>query len=135
MAKVTLEELQEFVSRVPFVNDLGLQITGVEDGICRARFPYQSRFAQYYNLVHGGVTASLADTMLYMAHATLNGITKNTVTTNLNVSYLNSASEEALSAEARVIKNGRRIIYGEVLITNDLDKLIAHATVTYLILQ
>ena len=47
MAKVTLEELQEFVSRVPFVNDLGLQITGVEDGICQARLPYQSRFAQY----------------------------------------------------------------------------------------
>ena len=79
-----------------------------------------------------GVTASLADTMAYMAHATLNGITRDTVTTNLTVTYLYAASEEALNAEARVIKNGRKVLYGEVVITNDAGTRVAHATVTYL---
>ena len=132
MPQVTVEELQEFVDRVPFVHDLGLRIVEVDEGVCRGRLPYQSRFAQSYNLVHGGVTASLADTMAYMAHATLNGITTDTVTTNLSVTYLHAASEEALNAEARVIKNGRKLIFGEVLITNDAGTLTAHATVTYL---
>ena len=132
MPQVTVEDLQEFVDGVPFVHDLGLRIVGVDEGVCQGRLPYQPRFAQSYNLVHGGVTASLADTMAYMAHATLNGITRDTVTTNLTVTYLHAASEEALNAEARVIKNGRKVIYGEVVITNDSGVRVAHATVTYL---
>lgn len=135
MSQVTVEELQDFVDGVPYVHDLGLRIIGVEEGVCHAHLPYQPRFAQYYNLVHGGVTASLADTMLYMAHATLNGITTDTVTTNLNVTYLQAASEEPLNAEARVMKNGRKLIYGEVLITNEAGALVAHAAVTYLRLK
>tara|TARA_B100001750_G_C15461061_1_gene574326 strand:- start:748 stop:1155 length:408 start_codon:yes stop_codon:yes gene_type:complete len=135
MSQVTVEELQNFVDGVPYVHDLGLRIVRVEEGVCQAHLPYQARFAQYYNLIHGGVTASLADTMLYMAHATLNGITTDTVTTNLNVTYLQAATEEPLNAEARVMKNGRKLIYGEVLITNETGALIAHAAVTYLRLK
>ncbi len=132
MSQVTVEELQQFVDRVPFVHDLGLRIVEVEKGVCRGRLPYQPRFAQSYNLVHGGVTAALADTMAYMAHATLSGIARDIVTTNLTVAYLHAASEEALHADARVIKNGRKVLYGEVVITNDAGVRIAHATVTYL---
>ena len=135
MSQVTVEELQNFVDGVPYVHDLGLRIVRVEEGVCQAHLPYQARFAQYYNLIHGGVTASLADTMLYMAQATLNGITTDTVTTNLNVTYLQAATEEPLNAEARVMKNGRKLIYGEVLITNETGALIAHAAVTYLRLK
>ena len=54
------------------------------------------------------------------------------MTTNLTVTYLYAASEEALNAEARVIKNGRKVLYGEVVITNDAGIRVAHATVTYL---
>ena len=54
MPKVTAAELQTFIDGVPYVHDLGLRIVGVEDGVCHGRLPYQPRFAQSYNLVHGG---------------------------------------------------------------------------------
>jgi uncharacterized protein (TIGR00369 family) len=132
---VTIEQLQTMNHEVPFVKLLGIEITAVEQGICRARMPYDDQLSQYYGLVHGGVIASLADTMVYLAQTTLNGITKNTVTTNLGVNYLSPAKQEDLYAEGRVIKNGKKIIYGEVSITNASGRLIAHATATYLRLE
>ena len=106
---VTIEQLQTMNHEVPFVKLLGIEITAVEQGICRARMPYDDQLSQYYGLVHGGVIASLADTMVYLAQTTLNGITKNTVTTNLGVNYLSPAKQEDLYAEGRVIKNGKKI--------------------------
>ena len=130
---ITVEQIQTIIrEEVPFVRLLGLEITAVEEGICRARLPFSEQLTQYYGLVHGGVTASLADTMIYMAQATLNGLTRNTVTTNLSLNYLSPARQEDLHAEGRVIKNGQKIIYGEVSITNAEGRLIAHATATYL---
>jgi len=132
MSQVTVEDLQKFAESVPFLRELGLQIVAVEAGVCRGRVPYRPQFAQSYNLIHGGVTAAFADTMSYMAHATLNGITKDAVTTNLTVTYLRAAGEETLNAEARVLKNGRKVVYGDVMITCDDGTPVAHATVTYL---
>ena len=132
---VTIEQLQAMINEVPFVKLLGLEITAVEEGICHGRLPYSDHLAQYYGLVHGGVIASLADTMVYMAQTTLNGIPKNAVTTNLAVNYLSPARHEVLHARGRVIKNGKKIIYGEVSITSASGRLIAHATATYLRLE
>lgn len=129
---VTVEQLQSMIADVPFVSWLGVTILEVGDGVCRARLPYNDRHLQYYRLIHGGVIASFADTMVYMAQATLNGITLNTVTTNLAVTYLSTARQEDLYADARILKNGSRLIYGDVSLTDPSGRQIAHATATYL---
>lgn len=132
VVRVTVEQLQTMIQNVPFVTLLGVRILEVGEGTCRARLPYDDRFLQYYNLIHGGVIASLADTMVYMAQATLNGITLNTVTTNLAVTYLGTARQDDLFAEAKILKNGKKLIYGDVSVTDADGRQIAHATATYM---
>jgi len=132
VSQVTKEELQEMLEHVPFVKLLGLQLVGVEAGICRVKMPFQPHLLQYYHIIHGGAIASLADSVMYLAQSTLNGITKNTVTVEMKINYLAAAQDEDLLAEGRVIKNGRKVIYGDVLITNAANKQIAHGTVTYM---
>ena len=132
LSQVTVTELQDMLEHVPFVKVLDLQIEDVTDGSCRVRMPFHENLLQYYHIIHGGAIASLADSAMYFAQATLNGITKNTVTIEMKVNYLSPAQEEDLVAEGRVIKNGKKIIYGDVLITNKDGRQIAHATVTYM---
>lgn len=132
MSQVTVEELRRMLEEVPFVKLLGIEVVGVDEGMCRVRLPYHERLEQYYHIIHGGVIASLVDTAMYLAQTTLNGITKNTVTTEMKVNFLASARQEDLFAEARILKNGRNIIYGDTRITGRSEKLIAHATVTYM---
>ncbi len=132
MSQVTAEELQDMLEHVPFVKMLGLQVLEVKKGVCRVKMPFNPHMLQYYHIIHGGAIASLADSVIYLAQTTLNGITKNTVTIEMKVNYLAAAQDEDLYAEGRIIKNGRKVIYGDVLITNASDKQIAHATVTYM---
>lgn len=132
MTRATVEQLNAFLNEVPFARLLGVQVLDADEGVCRVRLPYRKQHLQYYRLIHGGVIASLADSVIYLAQATLNGITKNTVTIEMNVHFLTSAGEEDLYAEGRILKNGNKIIYGEVRVANAEETLIAHATVTYL---
>jgi uncharacterized protein (TIGR00369 family) len=133
--RITVDQLQTVIQETPFVRLLGLEILSVDEGLCRGRLPCREQHLQYYRLIHGGVIASLADTMVYMAQATLNGVTHNTVTTGLSVNYLSAVREEDLYAEARILKNGKRVIYGEVSITDVSGRQIARATATYLRLE
>ncbi|MBM3265172.1 MAG: PaaI family thioesterase [candidate division Zixibacteria bacterium] len=130
--KVTVEQLQDIIREVPFASLLGIRILEVGKGSCRAVLPYDPRLLQYYGLVHGGVIASVADTMVYMAQATLNGITHNTVTTHLSVTYLGTAGQNDLYTEATILKNGRRLISGMAEITDTTGRQIAHVTATYM---
>lgn len=120
------------LEHVPFVKLLDVQVVDVGEGSCRAKLPFHEQLTQYYHDIHGGVIATLADTVIYLAQTTLNGITKNTVTIELKVNYLAPPKQDDLYADASVLKNGKKTIYAEVRITNLSGKLVAHATGTYM---
>jgi uncharacterized protein (TIGR00369 family) len=135
LSEVTVEQLQDMLEHVPFVKVLNLQVLDVTKGECHVKMPFNADLLQYYHIIHGGAIASLADSAMYLAQTTLNGITKNTVTIEMKINYLSPAQEGDLTAQGRVIKNGKKIIYGDVMITGSAGKQIAHATVTYMRLE
>lgn len=130
--QVTIDQLRALTERIPFVRLLGLQVVNIGEGTCRVRLPFHEQLVQYYGSIHGGVIAALVDSTVYLAQTTLNGITRNTVTIEMKVNFLTSAKQGDLYADGHILKNGNKIIYGEVSVTNLEGKLIAHATVTYL---
>ena len=58
------------------------------------------------------------------------------VTTNLNINFLRKPAQADLFAEARLMKVGKRLAVGEVMINSGgSDEPVAHVTATYSIPQ
>jgi uncharacterized protein (TIGR00369 family) len=82
-------------------------------------------------VVHGGALASLCDIAFYVALLTVFGEDAHVVTVDLSVSFLAAASAERdLVAEARAIKTGRAISYGDVTVRSG-ERVVAHAVLNY----
>jgi len=115
-----------------FVKLLSISLEAVGHGTATMRMPYKPELTNEMGGIHGGAIVSLCDTCFYVALASLYGREQETVTAALQCNFLAPArGPEGLVAEAKVLKAGRRIVYGEVLVTSG-DKLIAHATLNFI---
>jgi uncharacterized protein (TIGR00369 family) len=76
----------------------------------------------------------LADVSFYLATLSLIGPKSLTVTTNCSINFLRKPSKENLTCETRVLKLGKSLSVGDVLIySQGNDKPVAHANLTYAI--
>jgi len=110
----------------------GLSIEQVEHGACRVRQAYQSNFLRPGGTISGPTMMALADFAMYVAVFSAAGAVPLAVTTNLNVNFLRKPAQADLIAEARLLKLGKRLAVGEVLIRSDGEaEPAAHVTSTY----
>lgn len=114
-----------------FNHYLGIEVLHRDDEGCRVALTIR---ADLYNsiegVVHGGVTATLADVAMgHGAAPHVDGV-QQCVTVESKIQYLYPARGERLEAESRVLKRGKNLIIMEARVTCD-DKLVACATGTY----
>ncbi len=98
----------------------------------RMRLEAQARFLRPGGTVSGPAMMALADYALYAAILANIGPVALAVTTSLSFNFLRKPAPGDLLAECRLLKLGRRLAVGEVLITaaGSAD-LACHATGTY----
>jgi len=125
--------LREFnEQRGYFVEHLDLRLEAVGEGTARMRLPYREEVANGTGAIHGGAIVSLCDTCFYIALASIYGREQQTTTAQLACNFLAPAlPPHDLIADAKVLKAGRRIVYGEVYVRSG-DRLVAHATLNFL---
>lgn len=82
--------------------------------------------------VSGPTMFLLADVSFYLATLSMIGPKSLTVTTNCSINFLRKPNEKNLISEARILKLGKTLSVGDVLIySEDIDKPVAHASLTY----
>jgi uncharacterized protein (TIGR00369 family) len=83
--------------------------------------------------VSGPALMALADAAMYIVLLSAIGPVRLAVTTNLSINFLRKApAKRDLLAEAKLLKLGRRLAVGEVLLfSGQSDELVAHVTSTY----
>ena len=94
--------------------------------------------AQHGNVMgtlHGGVLATLADTAMGFAFATTLAVDESFATLEMKVSFLRPVWRSALTATAHVVHRGKTTGLVECRVTDEHDRLIAHATSTCLVLR
>jgi acyl-CoA thioesterase len=90
-------------------------------------------YLNFYGVVFGGIIMSLADQAFGCA---VNSLKYPSLAVQFNTYFLASAyGGDKLTAEARVLKSGRRVSVAEVSVTNQDGKLIARATGTDIIVE
>ncbi len=123
----TKEELEAFFSKDRFaVGAAGCTIVEGWRGHSIAEMPIREVHMNAHGNVMGGAIFTLADFALAIASNTGCGPSVNVST---NIDYLSSSSGTKLIATADCTKEGRRLSFYDVIITDDTEKLIARASV------
>lgn len=136
---MTKEEKLKLVKDVaeasPFYKTLGIKVVDMSDGIGRLEIDNLEPLRQPAGLVHGGALASLADSAMAVAILSLDQRPRQFATIEMKINYILPVSDGKVTAEAKVIRRGKRVIFGECNIFNSKNKLVAQALLTFIYLE
>lgn len=109
------------------VSHLGIEFTAQGENYLEATVPVDSRTTQPFGLLHGGVSATLAET-LGSAAALLSAEEKQLpVGTELNISHLKAVKQGKATGRATPLHLGRESQVWNVEIRDETDRLCAVA--------
>lgn len=122
--------LQALFNDIPFVKELGMELTEVGDGRAEARLPLRAEHSSnpHSRIAHGGVTYSLVDTVGGAAVVSLSGTISPTV--DMRIDYLAPATDD-LRATADVVRNGGSVAVVDADVYDADDHHVASARGTY----
>ena len=123
--------LQRLLRRSRFVSGYGLNLVSVSDAQCTIAMPFRKAFERPGGTVNGPAFMAAADCAMWLAIKRHIGIEHDAVTSELNTAFLNAARRETVYCTARVLKLGKRIIYGTAECHDRRGKLFTHHSVTY----
>ncbi len=120
----------------PWVRALDIRIETVATGRVVLAVPAGPHLARVGGIVCGQAMMALADTAMALALATTRGAFVPTTTVTQTTTFLRPARGARLLADARVVRAGRTLAYGEITLHgDDPDRPVAHATSTYMFLE
>src|SRR4051794_25833365 len=110
---------------------LGLEVTAWEDDVVRGELEVRDELLQPAGLVHGGVYASIAETLASMAtHLAVQEEGRAAMGLSNQTSFLRPITEGTVHAEARARHRGRSTWVWEVDFTDDQGRLCALCRMT-----
>jgi 1,4-dihydroxy-2-naphthoyl-CoA hydrolase len=120
----------------PSIHDL-LDVEFLEAGPDRVvlRIPVDWRVHQPYGILHGGVSALLAESAASFGAALAAEPGRNVVGIELNASHLRSVRDGHLTAEATPIRVGRTVQVWRIALTDDDGRPICEARCTVSVLD
>lgn len=129
-----IEAIFERVNTCPYFTLLSMSIASLAPGQSRLQIHVQEKHLQPYGLVHGGVYASLVDAAAFWAvYSGMEG-THGLTTVEMKINYLAPASSGVFTALGKTIKTGKTICLGEATVTDEKERMLAHGTVTLMVL-
>ncbi len=134
-AAIDLDTLRGILGTVvaPWVAALDLQLVEARPGEVRLSLPVAPRHVHGGGVLCGQSMMAAADTSMILAICTHLGGFQPMTTVQLQTSFLRPVPGDAgtVSVVARVLRMGRKLVFGEVQILDPRGELAAHATTTY----
>ena len=121
------EFARQYQKKIPFIAHLGLETEALGEGTARLSLALEPHMTNSFGTAHGGVSKTLLDVALCTAARTLHPDSTGVVTIDLSTSFIGAGTAPKLLAEARVLKNGRSIIFVEGEAKNEDGSLVAKA--------
>ncbi len=131
MDKAALDHFMD--ERFAQARGFGFAIDHVRADGVQVSLPITQQHLRPGNTVSGPTLMTLADTGMYLVLLSRIGPQALAVTTNLNINFLRRPSCELILAQCSLLKLGRRLAVGEVIMSDadQPDEPLAHATLTY----
>lgn len=120
---------------VPLAEEWGVELLEAADGRALLRLPASARLLRPGDTVSGPALMGLADVAMWAALLSLTEGRDNSVTSTMTVNFLRPAGSGPVLAESRIVKRGKRMLFGEILIrAADSDEVAVHVTTTWAVI-
>ena len=132
-----IEMLQAALARVfaPWVRELELDVVAAHSGEVEVRLPVTPRHVHAGGVLCGQTLMAAADTAMVLALIRHFGAFRPCTTVQLNSSFLKPLSGQDALVEARVLRAGKALAFGEIDIRGAADgKSVSRASTTYALL-
>ena len=116
---------QKFIHDAFVADGLGAVIDGASYGFARVSMEIQPRHCNALGIPMGGAIFTLAD----FAFAVAANQGRDVVTQASQITFLKAAQGSRLIAEARQVKDGKRVCFYEVKVNDDLGTEVAFVTI------
>ena len=126
------KELCRLLAGVAFTRNFGFTLARIADGECTLEVPFQEAFERPGGIVSGQVFMAAADVAMWLAIKTKLGFADSSVTAEMKTNFLGAAKQEPFRCTAKVLKIGRRLIYGVAESASSDGRLLAYSTITYI---
>tara|TARA_B100001250_G_C19566692_1_gene685825 strand:- start:156 stop:581 length:426 start_codon:yes stop_codon:yes gene_type:complete len=129
-----INSMLERINSVPITETLKMQILRLDKGECEAFIPRDTMWDGIFQTFHGGILATIADSITCWAILTKIGSDRKVATTDFNIRFLRPCKTD-VRCVAKVIKSGRTLSLAEAEIYDIDDKLVAVSQVNYISLE
>jgi uncharacterized protein (TIGR00369 family) len=124
-------ELQALLDRARFLRPYGFRVVAADKARCTLELPHKPALERPGGIINGPALMAAADCAMWLAIKARLGVEGDALTSELNTAFLAPAMGEHVYCTARILKMGRRRIYGVAECHGKKGKLFSHHTVTY----
>ena len=130
--KTTKKELQNVLNKSRFIRHYGFRVVRANEEACVIELPHKPLLERPGGIINGPALMAAADCAMWLAIKTRIGIDKDALTSELNTAFLSPAKGGHVYCTARILKFGRRSIYGTAECHSKSGQIYSHHTVTYM---
>lgn len=134
---MSITELNKALAELfaPWVQALGLQVEAADEAGVRLRLPQSPALTRVGDILCGQAMLAAADTAMVLALMQHFGEFRPCSTVQLNSSFLKPLSQQDALIQARVLRVGKSLAFGEIEIRGARDdKLVCKTSTTYALL-
>ena len=129
-------EIQAIVhAGVPIAGGWGVEVVEAAAGHAVVRLPFRPDLLRPGGTVSGPALMGLADVAMWAALLGVTGGRDESVTSTMTVNFLRPFAPGPVLAEARLLKRGKRMVFGEVLLrAESAEEVSAHVTTSWVVI-
>lgn len=132
---ITLENLNSNW-RSNIVQHIGIEYTEIGDDFLSGKMPVDERTMQPMNILHGGASVVLAETLGSVAsYLCIDSTTKIPVGLDINANHIRSATKGYVYGKAKAVHIGRTTHVWQIEITDEEGKLVCTSRLTMAVID
>ncbi|MCP4330766.1 MAG: PaaI family thioesterase [Alphaproteobacteria bacterium] len=117
---------------IPLAVAMAIEVVSIGPGTASLRLPQRDLITRPGATVSGPSLMALADIAMYAAILGQDSAALSAVTSNFNIAFLRATQGREVTAEATVVRMGRRLVFLQVYLYEEGSRdPVAHATGTY----
>ncbi len=132
--KLTVNETRRVLDDIPFNKLLGMQVSRTHRDGVTIECKIVRRLLNSARVLHGGVSAALADAAVGIALHRHLGDHRPITTVEMKINYFRPVKEGRIFARSRLLRVGSTLCIGRVDLADGQSRAIGTALVTYMIL-
>jgi len=123
--------LQKLLDTSRFLRPYAFRVVSINKNKCTLELPHKPALERPGGIINGPALMAAADCAMWLAIKARIGVENDALTSDLNTSFLAPAKGEHVYCTARILKMGRRRIYGVAECHGKKGNLFSHHTLTY----